>query len=285
MRMQLSTENVVSPASTNGHSNQSDEQRDVTAEEGPSTLPTLVDHVKCVASPAHSLVLGLVASHTANPAPALSQDPTELVMVLPGLPLRYGFCLAACAVWLQVLTLLAFSASSTEDQHQEPPLDSTGTVAWESQTKGFTKMLKLVRFVTHQLLFAGLALGVLGLGLLPLVLMGCTIVPVLFFFMPLEARQCSRELLELGLDSMKSCTGYFRSFVENCLMQRRLAMEAAAARKAEEKVRAMEAELVPEPEAAKLKSNADKSVKLAGKAVSKLPNKPNSGAKATKKRK
>jgi len=221
----------------------------------------------------------MVASHTANPAPVLSQDPTELAMVLLGVPLRYGFCLAACAVWLQVFTLLTFSASSTEDQHQEPPFDSTGTVAWESQTKGFAKILRSIRLITHLLLVAGLALGVMGLGFLPLVLMGCTMLPMLYFLMPLEARHCSRELLGLGVSSMKSCTDYFRSFVESYLMQRRLAMEAAAARKAEEKVRAMEAELVPEPEAAKPKSNP------VGKAVSKPPNKSSSAAKATKKRK
>lgn len=257
-----------------------DEEPEVSTKKNGHEAPGTIDHVKAIVAPVHSLVLALIAAHAGLPD-TMGVEPMDVLINVVSIPLRYGFTLAAAAVFLQVATLLVFALwhSGAPEPMPEPPFDGTGTLDWEPASALGCQVTSFVRRLTLLLLQGGLFLGWVGLGTIPWVIIFAFVLPLLYFKLSAEACAQLRDVSEI----LASClSGQFRcllSRVELYLMQKRLKSEAQAALKAAKIGAAIE----EEEEASK--GPKPESKKKAGKDVVMDKKKSSAGSKAAGKKK
>mmetsp|Transcript_131937 Transcript_131937/g.329064 ORF Transcript_131937/g.329064 Transcript_131937/m.329064 type:complete len:593 (-) Transcript_131937:171-1949(-) len=195
---------------------------------------TVTDYAKAVVTPAHTLLLGLVAARMSLPDPDKSG-----ALNVAAMPFSYGFVLASMGVMMQVVLLIFFGIAHADESHaSQPCFDTTGTVQWSVKSQVLGKIVEGFRLATVFLLEGGLLLGCIGLGPVPLAVGGFSTASALYLLSPAEAR-------ETGLMVVKVCTRSLGSSIETILEKQRQAQEAAAARKAAAVAKALEAESAP----------------------------------------
>lgn len=194
--------------------------------------PTIMDHLKALIAPAHTLLLALLAARLG--VSDLSQyGDRDAVTSVAMAPFHYGFTLAAAAVGLQVIALLLFALAHSDMEHvPEPPFDVTGTLKWETKGTLPSRLGGGLRWVTLVLLESGLLLGCLGLGPIWWLLGGFTTVGVLYALAPPEARERAHGAAKVAGAALLACGGSSFSGVEAFLERRRQEREAAAAQRA-----------------------------------------------------
>lgn len=210
--------------------------------------PTAVDYLKALVAPAQPLLLALLASKM-----MMLQEEDDVDMDLGALdrvsfmvaaPFRYGFVLAATAVWLQVVAFLVWSLGGHDvGSTSEPPFDVTGTLQWAA-AKGPAKRLgEAVHGATHALLEGGLLLGCIGLGPVTWVIGGFSALLFLHLAAPPQARTAAQGVAKAVGAALLASGGSWFTGLEAILEKRRQAQSAAADRKAAEIAKALVGEI------------------------------------------
>jgi len=175
--------------------------------------PSTMDRVEATAMPAHSLALALLASHAGH-LEVLGPD-GSLPSALP--PLAYGLILAAVALLCQLLLALAPAGPEAGVPHAQQ---------------------------TAQLpLQAGLALGLVGLGVRLWLPLAAVVVPGTLLLLPAEAREGLRGVLGAFGGAAGGAAEYLASCTQAYVKQRQYAKEVLHAQRADAMAAEVEREL------------------------------------------
>eukprot|EP00425_Heterocapsa_triquetra_P003423 CAMPEP_0195059678 /NCGR_PEP_ID=MMETSP0448-20130528/7111_1 /TAXON_ID=66468 /ORGANISM="Heterocapsa triquestra, Strain CCMP 448" /LENGTH=585 /DNA_ID=CAMNT_0040089995 /DNA_START=211 /DNA_END=1968 /DNA_ORIENTATION=+ len=202
-----------------------------------------IGNIKAVVAPIFTLALALVTMHLGQPASTGSMA-ADMTLALATMPLRYGFVLAAAGVALQVLMLVVFTVSHCDEEPvPPPPFDGSGCLQWEPEGDTACKAVTGIRWATLTLLVGGLALGWVGLGTIPWVIIGATVVPLVYAFLPAEAREVAGGVVATAIAGLKHFVEFLMTCAGGFMSSRQQALAAMAEKRAAEKAAAMMAEM------------------------------------------
>jgi len=200
------------------------------------------ESMKIITSRAPGIILGLVALQMGS-AETSSVGLLNRFLTAFSVPFRVGFPLCAAAMVVQVFMLLAFAAYHCEvAPRPEPPLDATGTLQWEPESETGRKVVGNIRAIVLLELQGGLVLGVLGLGLLPLIIIKLAFLVIVYPCMPKQGKSNVLEAIGWKIFFFKSCLGAIGTQLEAHFAERRRISEAAAAQQASEEADRLAAE-------------------------------------------
>lgn len=217
----------------------------------PERSRAAIDYLKAIVTPAHALLLAILAARMMNSTSDADLDIMDRVSLVAVAPFRYGFVLAAVAVWLQVASFLVFAICHSDAEHMvEPPFHVTGTLQWQAKGALTNKLAEAVQWVTHALLEGGLLLGCVGLGPTTWFLGAISSMGFLYLAAPPEARLAADTTAKAMGSAALACGGSWFSGLEALLEQRRQTQLAAAALRAAAVAAALEQESAPKGKAA-----------------------------------
>jgi hypothetical protein len=190
--------------------------------------------MKAITSRAPVLMLALIAMQVGSSG---SSELGFLGSALAALsaPFKLGLIPVAVAMKLQIVLLLAYvSFHCDESTTPTPPLDATGTLAWEPKSEMGQNCMTRLRSVVLLLLQGGLITGMLGMGVLPWIPIKLVLILIVFPCLPQTGKSNIMEGFGIAGLALQSCGGVIGEKVEAVLAKKRAAAEAAAAKKAAE---------------------------------------------------